>query len=78
MKKLWIIINELKERKETKNTLYLGLMILINLLAGGLIWLMIGRFLLGGTEWLVCFMGYPAIFVGLFGGILYLYDHKFS
>jgi len=78
MRKLWTIINELKIKKMMKNKLYMGLMILINIIIGGLIWLVLGRHILPGVDWLLCFMGYPAIFVGFFGGILYLYNHEFA
>lgn len=78
MRKLWTIINELKIKKLMKNKLYLGLMILANIIIGGLIWLVIGRYILPGLDWLLCFMGYPAIFIGFLGGILYLYNHEFA
>lgn len=73
MKKLWTVINEMKISKQTKNKLFLGLLILINMALGGVIWLLVGRLLLPGIEWLWCFMGYPAIFIGFFGGIYFLY-----
>lgn len=78
MKKLWNAINELRVKKTTKSKLYLSLLILINIVVGGALWLLIGRFLLPGVGWLLCFMGYPAIFIGFFGGILYLYNHEFE
>lgn len=78
MKKLWTMINELKIKKRMKNKLYLVLMILLNVSIGGLIWLAFGRLILPGIDCLLCFMGYPAIFVGFFGGILYLFNHEFA
>ena len=51
--------------------------ILVNMLFFALIgltcWLIAGQFLLKGLSWLICFIGYPAVFAGFFGGILYLY-----
>ncbi len=78
MKRLWNAINETKISKATKNKLYLGVLIAINVLIGGGAWLMLGRLILPGIDWLLCFMGYPAIFIGFFGGILYLYNHEFA
>ncbi len=78
MKRLWNAINETKISKATKNKLYLGVLIAINVLIGGGAWLLLGRLVLPGIDWLLCFMGYPAIFIGFFGGILYLYNHEFA
>lgn len=78
MKRLWNVINETKISKATKNKLYLGVLIAINVLIGGGAWLLLGRLILPGIDWLLCFMGYPAIFIGFFGGILYLYNHEFA
>lgn len=78
MKRLWNAINETKISKATKNTLYLGVLIAINVLIGGGAWLLLGRLVLPGIDWLLCFMGYPAIFIGFFGGILYLYNYEFA
>ena len=75
MKRLWNVINEMKIKKEIKNKLYLGVLIAINIVMGGVAWLLFGRLVLPGTDW---FMGYPAIFIGFFGGILYLYNHEFA
>lgn len=78
MKRLWNVINEMKIKKEIKIKLYLGVLIAINIVMGGVAWLLFGRLVLPGIAWLLCFMGYPAIFIGFFGGILYLYNHEFA
>ena len=78
MKRLWNVINEMKIKKEIKNKLYLGVLIAINIVMGGVAWLWFGRLVLPGIDWLLCFMGYPAIFIGFFGGILYLYNYEFA
>ena len=78
MKRLWNVINEMKIKKEIKNKLYLGVLIAINIVMGGVASLLFGRLVLPGTDWLLCFMGYPAIFIGFFGGMLYLYNHEFA
>lgn len=78
MRKLWNVIDEMKVKNVLKNELFLGALIFINIVIGGAIWLILGRMILPGIDWFLCFMGYPAIFVGFFGGILYLYNHEFA
>ena len=78
MSKIWSFANDLKVKKYHKITMFIWLTTILYGLTGGLIWLLIGRIFLPGTEWLICFMGYPAIFIGFFGGILYLYNHEFA
>ena len=72
MKQLWNVVNGLDVRKDAKARVFLWL------LAVAKLWLLIGRIFLPEIEWLICFMGYPAIFVGFFGGSLYLYNHEFA
>jgi len=74
MKKLWNMVNRLNMEKRMKNRIYLALLVFVNIIIGGLLWLLLGRLVLPGIDWLLCFMGYPAIFGGFFGGILYLYN----
>lgn len=78
MRILWNAINDMKINKITKSVIYLGVLILINLLIGFAAWLVLGRLIKPGIDWMLCFMGYPAIFVGFFGGIIYLYNHEFA
>ncbi len=78
MKRIWNVIDGFNIGKNFKNRLYIGLLIVVNTVLGGLIWLLFGRMVLPGIDWLLCFMGYPAIFVGLIGGTLYLCDHEFT
>lgn len=78
MKRLWNIVNNFKTKSSIKIKLFLWLLVAANTVIGVALWLLIGRIFLPGIDWLMCFMGYPAIFVGMFGGILYLYNHEFS
>lgn len=78
MKTLWNVVNELNIENTMKNKIYLGLLILMNIVIGGALWWLLGRIFLPGIDWLLCFMGYPAIFVGFIGGVLYLYNHEFA
>ena len=78
MKQLWNVINGFDARKDAKTRLFLWLLVVANILIGAGLWIWIGRIFLPGIEWLICFMGYPAMFIGLFGGLIYLYNHEFA
>ncbi len=78
MKKLWNVVNGLAVKSYVKAKIFLWIWIAVNTGIGAGLWFLFGRLFLLGIEWLFCFMGYPAIFVGFFGGILYLYNHEFA
>ena len=78
MKTLWNMVNQIHIKNTWKYNLFLFLFIFINLVLGACVWLLLGRLILPGTDWLLCFMGYPAVFVGLFGGVIYLYRNQFA
>lgn len=78
MKQLWNVINGLEVRKDVKAKMFLWLLAVANILIGAGLWLLIGRIFLPGIGWLICFMGYPAMFIGLLGGLIYLYNHEFA
>ncbi len=78
MKKLWNMVANTKFENSFKNKLYIALFMLISAFAGAIAWFLLGRFLLDDTKWLICFMGYPAVFVGFFGGSIYLYKNEFD
>ncbi len=78
MKTLWNMVNQIHIKNTWKYNLFLLLFIFINLVLGACAWLLLGRLILPGTDWLLCFMGYPAVFVGLFGGVIYLYRNQFA
>ncbi|MBR1857385.1 MAG: hypothetical protein IJ803_10000 [Oribacterium sp.] len=78
MKRLWNVVNGLDSRSDVKTKIFLWIWVLANIGIGAGLWLLFGRLFLPEIEWLFCFMGYPAIFIGFFGGILYLYNHEFS
>lgn len=78
MKKLWKMVNESSMKRKVKNSIYVTILMLLNALAGAVLWLLVGRLILPGIDWLICFVGYPAVFVGFIGGTMYLYNHEFS
>ena len=78
MKRLWNVVNGLDSRSDVKTKIFLWIWVLANIGIGAGLWLLFGRLFLPEIEWIFCFMGYPAIFIGFFGGILYLYNHEFA
>lgn len=78
MSKMWNVVNDLDIKSNVKSIVFLLLLVVVNLGIGVGLWLLFGRIFFPGIEWLFCFMGYPAIFIGLFGGVIYLYNHEFA
>ncbi len=77
MRTIWNKLNNMNMRIHTKNTLFLTLMVTLCGMAGGLIWMILGRHFCMGLLWFLCYIGYPAVFIGLIGGTLFLYKHEF-
>ena len=77
MSKIWSFVNDLKIKKNHKIKIFIWLTTMLYGLTGGLIWGLIGRLILPEITWLFCFIGYPAVFIGLFGGGIYLNIHEF-
>ncbi|MCR4610948.1 MAG: hypothetical protein K5644_03525 [Lachnospiraceae bacterium] len=78
MKKLWNIVSRFNINNNKKSALYIISLTLLSIIIGACIWLLVGRFFLPELAGLFCFMGYPALFIGLFGGTVYLYNHEFE
>lgn len=78
MKKLWFMINKRGWSRSVKNGFFITLMTLGASMAGGLIWLLIGRNCWTDISGLFCFTGYAGMYVGFVGAILYLYNHDFA
>ncbi len=78
MKKTWNMVNLINTKTVTKNMLFILLMMILFGMVGGLLWAVIGRLFLPGLSWLFCFAGYPMIFGGIFGSVVYLYNHDFA
>lgn len=77
MKSVWNYINNLNLDTERKNKLFLFLNTLISGLLGAFLWVPVHFFALRTIEWLICFVGYAAVFIGFFDGIIYLGNHSF-
>lgn len=78
MKQTWKMVNRMKLTKDDKNGLFLFLMIVESAVIGMLVWIFLARYILPEIAWLLVFIGYPSVFVGFFGGALYLYRHDFA
>ncbi len=74
---LWKMIGGLNMSRRSKNRFFVLAVMLLSVLGGLALYFLIGRHFLPGTEWLLCFAGYPAVFIGFFGGNMYLYSHRF-
>lgn len=46
-------------------------------LLGAVFWLLTGSWFLSDKIWFICFSGYSAVFIGYFGGIIYLFAHDY-
>ncbi|MCR5773735.1 MAG: hypothetical protein K6G42_01495 [Lachnospiraceae bacterium] len=77
MNVIWKKVSSLGIKNTLKNKLFIGLMVLVYSGIGTAVWLLAGRLVFPQTEWLLCFIAYPAVFMGFFGGIIYLYNHEF-
>lgn len=77
MRKIWSTVNNMKIGSSDKNRLFILMLFTLCAICGALVWLTIGRIVLPEFTWLFCFAGYPAVFMGFFGGCFYLYNHEF-
>lgn len=78
MKRMWNIIDSFKVKRETQNRLFIWSQIMFYALAGAVVWVLLGRLVLPGIDWILCFIGYPAIFIGFFDSVLFLYNNEFA
>ncbi len=81
MKTFWILWNKINESDMEyyqKNLVYIMVVTGMVAVAGAVIWLLIGRYIMQGFGGAFCFVTYPAVFVGLLGSVLYLFRHDFK
>ena len=55
MKKLWLFLEESALEEKNKNAVFIVISVTMANLLGAALWLLIGRLLLPGTEWLMRF-----------------------
>lgn len=77
MHKIWNRVNNMKLSSYDKSRFFVFIITALSCFCGALIWVTVGRLILPEMRWLFCFAGYPAVFVGVFGGSLYLFNHEF-
>lgn len=73
MKKIEKLISVFHLTTEQKQYAFIMFNVLICGIMGAVLWAVIGRYMLSSLSWLFCFIGYPAVFIGFCGSILYLY-----
>ena len=73
-KRMWQSISRMSLSKETKQKIFLFDSVIIYGLLGGIVWLLLGQWILPDISWAICFVGYSAVFAGFFKGILFLYN----
>ena len=73
MKLLWNAVNRLPVSKSLKHTLFLLLNTLLFGLLGFLVWLIVRTDALDTLTNMTLFIGYPAMFLGFYGGIITLF-----
>lgn len=72
LKKLWERIDAKELAQEWKVRLFLLFNCIRYAVLGLLVWLIVSRFALSTIEWAVCFVGYPGVFIGYVGGLIFL------
>lgn len=72
---IWNFINSITANKKSKSYIFLTLTTAICALTGLAIWYFIHFFAFKEISWALCFAGYPGFFIGLIGGVLYIYRH---
>lgn len=77
MKTLWNTVNKLHFTKGGKNSAFLFLNAVFFSILGAVLWIPVHIYTLNCVFSLFYFVGYPGFFIGVVGGILYLYRHDF-
>ncbi len=78
MKMLWKAVNRSNASPDDKFRMYILARTVLFAVLGIILWAAAGKKYLPGAVMLLCFAGYPAMLGGVFGGILYLYNHDFK
>lgn len=75
MKLLWNMINKFDMKIRWKRYLFLLCFSLICAATGLVFWLLAGRAIWFDVQWMLCFLGYPMVYIGFYGGYIYLAYH---
>lgn len=72
MEKLWNWVDSKQISEDSKNRLFLLLNCLKYGFLGYVVWVVISFVAFNNVIWAICFTGYSGLFIGYFGGILFL------
>lgn len=72
MNMLWEWIDQRNLSEKAKTYVFLLLNIVIFGALGLVVWMIVSRFTLSTLDWAICFVGYPAFFIGYLGGFFFL------
>lgn len=78
MRTLWELVNKLDVSVIGKNHVFIFCLAIVSGLIGAIVWFLLGKIFLPDISWFICFVGYPCVFIGYFGGVIYLYNHEFK
>ena len=76
MMKLFTCIDSINLKAEHKFTLFRIVLVLLSAVLGLLMWLLIHSRILSAPDYMICFIGYPAIAAWIVS-VLYCYNHTF-
>lgn len=68
MKKLWDVTKQVN--------LFLVLNTIVWAVIGFAVWCIVRLAALDSIQWVICFMCYPAFFIGIVGGIIFLWNQN--
>ena len=71
---IWNYVNKLNLKPKTRQRLFLAAVSLLWGLVGALLWVLLGsKIFPGRIDWMLCFIGYPAVILGFLSGIYYIF-----
>lgn len=71
---IWCFVEALVHSNRKRKTIFLLSSSIVFAILGLLVWFVAHFFVLDDITWMLCFMGYPAMFLGYLGGVLYLWN----
>lgn len=74
---MWNWLSGFNFKKKTRVWTFIMLNIVYNGFLGYIAWLIIGRQLFDNNlNWMLCFIGYPALLIGFISGILHVFKYE--
>lgn len=72
MNRMWERITRKNYSEDKRIKIFLFYNCIKFCLIGFIVWLLVSRRYLNTLEWAICFIGYPGMFLGYFGGLTFL------